>query len=280
MGGEVAEVSVGANQCIRRGDVSHVVHRQVVRRALCAVRRNARQFRGWCAFRRTAHGGRRTHALRNSLVKPFLTLQERVESAQEHSGFSSLNDPMVVRAGDGDDFRGGDFANRSRRDDRALALHQARHRGDRAECAGIGQLNRAAGKVVRHQAVGARLVDQRLVGGVEGREIHCPGVLDHRHDQCPGAVLLLDVHREPQADRGRIHAVRLAVDFLEVVRHHREALGGLDDPVPNQVGEGNLLAARRELGVERLAARVEGGGGDVAERSRGRHRQRSGHVLN
>ena len=185
---------------------------------------------------------------------------------------------MIVGARDRDDSRAGDFANGAGRNDRALALHQARHRGDRAQCSGIGQLHRATRKVIGHQVVGPRLLDQRLVGGVEGSEIHRFGVLDHRHDQRPAAVLLLDVHREPKAHPAGIHAVRFAVDFLEVVRHHREALGGLDDPVPDQVGEGDLPATGRKLGIERLTTRVEDSGRDVAERSGGRDGQRLRHV--
>src|SRR5207247_6538706 len=98
--------------------------------------------------------------------------------------------------------------------------------------------------------------------------------------QRPAAVLLFDVHREPEANAAGVHAVRLAVDFLEVVRHHGEALGGLDDPVPDQVGERNLLTACGQLGVEGLAAGVERGRRDVAERGRGGDRERLGHVLN
>ena len=197
---------------------------------------------------------------------------------KEHAGFGSLDDPVIVCAGDRDDLGAGDIADRPRRDDRALALHQAGDRGDGAERAGVGELDRPAGEVIGHQAVGAGLLDQRLVGGVECREIHRFGVLDHRHDERPAAVLLLDVHGETEADRAGVNAMRLAIDFLERVRHHREALRRLDDGVTDQVCERDLLASRGQLGVERLAAGVERGGGDVTERGRGRDRERLGHV--
>ena len=41
---------------------------------------------------------------------------------------------------------------------------------------------------------------RRLVGRVEGREVHRLGALDHRHDEPAAAVLPLHVHREPERD--------------------------------------------------------------------------------
>ena len=185
---------------------------------------------------------------------------------------------MIVRARDGDDLRAGDIADRAGRDDRALAFHQARDRGDGAKGARVRELDRAAGEVIGQQAVGARLFDQRLVGRVERGEIHRLGVLDHRHDEGPAAVLLFHVDGEAQADRARVNAVRLAIDFLEGVRHHREALGGLHNAVTDQVRERDLLPACGELRVDGLASGVERGSRDVAERGRGRDGQRVRHV--
>ena len=185
---------------------------------------------------------------------------------------------MIVRARDGDDLRAGDIADRAGRDDRALAFHQARDRGDGAKGARVRELDRAAGEVIGQQAVGARLFDQRLVGRVEGGEIHRLGVLDHRHDEGPAAVLLFHVDGEAQADRARVNAVRLAIDFLEGVRHHREALGGLHNAVTDQVRERDLLPACGELRIEGLPSGVERGSRDVTERGRGRDGEGLGHV--
>ena len=217
-------------------------------------------------------------ALRHSLVEPLFALQEGIEVSKKHPRLRALDDPVVVRAGDSDDLRAGDFADRPGRDDRALALHESRHGRDRTQRAGIGELDRAAAEVVRHKTVSTSLFHQRLVGGVERGEIHPFGMLDHRYDQRPAAVLASFDHCEAESNRARIDAVRLAVDVLERVRHHREALGGLDDRVPDEVGEGDLLARRGQLGVERLAAGVENGGRDVAERGRRGDRQRLRHV--
>src|SRR5206468_5722407 len=87
-------------------------------------------------------------ALRHSLIKLLFALQEGVESAKEHPRLRALDDAVIVRARDRDDLRAGDFSDGPGRDDGALALHQARHRGDGSEGTRIGQLDRATGKVV------------------------------------------------------------------------------------------------------------------------------------
>src|SRR5439155_1655659 len=80
------------------------------------------------------------------------------------------------------------------------ALHQARHGGNGADGPGVREGDRAAREVVGEEPTGARLLDQRLVGRVERREIHPLGVLDHRHDERAAAVLLLHVHREAEVN--------------------------------------------------------------------------------
>ncbi len=185
---------------------------------------------------------------------------------------------MIVGARDRNDLRAGDIADRTRRDDRALAFHEAGDRGDGAECAGVGELDRAAGEVVGHQAIGARLLDDRFIRGVERGEIHRLGVLDDGHHQGAAAVFLFDVHGQAQANCTGIHPMRLAVDLLERVGHDGEALGRLDDRVSDQVGERNLLTARGQLGIQRLPAVVQRVGRDVAEGGGGWDRERLGHV--
>src|SRR5256714_3337492 len=103
-------------------------------------------------------------------------------------------------------------------------------------------------------------------------------MLDHRYDQRPGAVLLLDVHRKAQSDGAGIDAMRLAVDFLERVCHHRKTLRRLHDGVPDEVCERDLLSTRRELAVQRFATRVERGRRDVPEGGCRRDGERLGHV--
>ena len=109
-------------------------------------------------------------------------------------------------------------------DDRALADHQPRHRGDRPDPAGVGERDVAAGEVVGGERVRARLVDERVVGVEELGEAHAAGVADHRHHQRARAVLLLDVDREAEVDRAVVDPVGLAVDLGEVVGHHRHVV--------------------------------------------------------
>ena len=55
--------------------------------------------------------------------------------------------------------------------------------------------------------------------------------------------LLLDVDGETEVAGAVVDAVRLAVDLLEVVGHHRHVLGGdARDRVGDQVGERHPLA--------------------------------------
>ena len=59
-------------------------------------------------------------------------------------------------------------------DDRALPDHQPRHRGDRADPAGVGQRQVGAGQVVGGQRVRAGLLDERVVGVEELLEVQRP----------------------------------------------------------------------------------------------------------
>ena len=186
---------------------------------------------------------------------------------------------MVIGAGERHDLGRADLADRARGDDRALALHETWHRGDGADRAGVGERDGGACEVVGEQLVGARLVDQGLVGRPERGEVHPLSVLDHRDDECPAPVLLFDVHCEPQVHALRVQAVRLPFDLLERVCHDGELLHRLHHREADQMRERDLLAARGEPGVQLLAARVERIDGYFAERGRGGHGQRVRHVL-
>ena len=190
---------------------------------------------------------------------------------------------MVVGRGHRHDLLGADHAaptlprpggvgDRAGGDDRALAGHQARHGGDRAEPARVGERHVGA---LRSSAVSvfvARLVDQAVEGRQELGERQAPGVADDRHHQRARAVLLLHVDGEAEVHAAVVDAVRLAVALLEVVRHHRHRLGPrARDRVGDQVREGDLLAGLLEL----LAARVHRRDGDRAEGGRGRDRRGS-----
>ena len=100
-------------------------------------------------------------------------------------------------------------------------------------------------------------------------------VADDRDHQRAPAVLALDVDRDAEVARAVVDHVRLAVDLVEVARHHRHLLRGrARDRVGDQVGEGDLVAGLLEL----LAPRVERRDRDRAEGGRGRDGARLVHV--
>ena len=102
-----------------------------------------------------------------------------------------------------------------------------------------------------------------------------PALMDHRHHQRPGAVLLLDVDSESEVHLAVLDPVRLALDLLEVVGHHRHVVGrGARDRVGDQVGEGDLPRARLQF----APARVEHRHGQCAEARRRGDLQRLLHV--
>ncbi len=166
-------------------------------------------------------------------------------------------------------------ADRAGGDQRALALHQPRDRRDRADPARVGEREVGALEVVGAELVLARLRDQLAERVEELAEAQPAGVADDRDHQRAAAVLALDVDRDAEVAGAVVDHVRLAVDLLEVVRHHRHLLGRrARDRVRDQVRERDALAGVLEL----LAARVERGDGERAERGRGRHLARLVHV--
>ena len=240
-------------------------------------------------------GGRRRRRGRRSQLDPerredpvveaVLALQVGLDDGQEAARLGPLDDPVVVGRGHRHDLLGADHvadvlkpdrvADRAGSDDRALADHQPRHRGDRAQAARVGERDVGAGQVVGAQRVRARLVDEPVVGVLERGEAHPPGVADDRDHQRARAVLLLDVDGDAEVDLPVVDAVRLAVDVGEVVGHHRHvAVGAERDRVGDQMGEGDALAGVLEL----APAAVHRRHGQRAERGRGRDRPALVHV--
>src|SRR5436309_14663791 len=145
MRGEVAEDAVRSNESICCRYIPEVLDPARRRNGEWGVGSGLWRWSGW--YHSPLPTPLSFQALRNLLVKPFLSLQEGVEIPEEHSGLCPLDDPVIVRAGDRDDFRPGDLADRAGGDDRALALHEPRHRGNRAERARVGELDRATREV-------------------------------------------------------------------------------------------------------------------------------------
>src|SRR4029079_18849479 len=94
----------------------------------------------------------------------------------------------------------GRVADRAGGDDRALALHQGRDRGDRADAARVGERDVRALQVVRGELVVTRAGDQVVEGGEEVGERQAPGIADDGDHQRAPAVLALDVDGDAEVD--------------------------------------------------------------------------------
>ena len=134
------------------------------------------------------------------VVEALLAEQQRVHAAQEVAGLGALDDPVVVGRGErhhladrvaGERLLGGALPlrrvlHRADADDRALALHQPRHRVVGADGAGVGQRDRGALEVLDGELVVAGLADDVFVRRPEGREVHRLGGLDRRAPAAAG----------------------------------------------------------------------------------------------
>ena len=222
-----------------------------------------------------ARGGRHhdAEARGDGAVEVTVTLQEHLDLAQEGAALGPLDDPVVVGARDRHHLADAEVCNRcrvdmlearrqrdrARCDDRSLADHQARHRGDRPEAARVCEAHRRALELVRGDLADPRPRDQILECGVKAREPKGFGALDDRHEERTAAVLAFDIDGDPEVDPGRDDLVRPLGDTLEGRAHDGERLDGLDDRPRDEVGVGELLASASsgEGGVERAPALVE-----------------------
>ena len=161
-------------------------------------------------------------------------------------------------------------------DDRALAGHEPRHRGDRADPARVRERDVGAREVVGGELVrrapwrsarrtrpGSRVNGRRPASRMTGTiSVRVPSFFSTSTAM-------------PRLTRAVVDAVRLAVALVEVVGHHRHVLlDGQRDRVGDQVGERDLLAAVLEL----LAPAVHRRDGHRAERGRRRDRAALVHV--
>ena len=239
-------------------------------------------------------GGRRRRGQRREVraelveelvVEVVLALQVLLDDLQEAPGLGALDDAVVVGRGHRHDLLGADHlpdggepdrvADRAGRDDRALAGHEPRDGGDRADAAGVRQRDVGADEVVGGELVVAGAGDEAAEAVEELGERQAPGVADDRDHERAAAVLLLDVDGDAEVDGAVVDAMRLPVDLVEVVRHDRHLLGRrARDRVGDEVREGDLVARRLQL----AAARVHRRDGHRAQRGRGRDLARGLHV--
>ena len=151
-----------------------------------------------------------------------------------------LRDPELTKSAirDGGEF--GRVPDGADRDDRALTLHQPRHRGHRADAPGIRQHDRGAAELVRRQLPGAGFCDQRFVLIAEGDKVQPIRVVDHGGEQSAAAVLPLHIDGETQVYPAG-YASRRSFDSIKGHRHRWDVLHGLDDREGDQVRVGELL---------------------------------------
>ena len=222
------QVAVGAVGLEQRGRRLHALQQLLVglgrrrRSAPATPSGGAEAEAGWAAV---IGAGLDPEVGGDRLVEAVLALQQLLDAAQEGARLGALDDPVVVGRGQRHHLRDaerpqplrgrvrplGRVGDRAGGDDRALALHQPRHRGDGADPAGVGERDVRALEVVRGQLVLAGLVDQVLVVGVEGGEVEAVGALDRGHHQAVRAVLALDVDGDAEVDRAALDRDRLAV---------------------------------------------------------------------
>ena len=165
---------------------------------------------------------------------------------------------MVVGGGQGDDLadgmagqgvgagtgEGGRVVHGADPHDEPLAGHEARHRVQGADHAGVGQGHGGTPEVVKVQLVLAGLGHEGLVGLHELGQVHEVGLLDGGHQQAALPVGAGHVDGQAEGHVGRLVQDRLAGLVDPVGDVHRGHLGqGLDDRPADEVGEGDLAAA-------------------------------------
>ena len=151
------------------------------------------------------------------VVEPMATRQPLGHVLEEQTRLSTLDDPVVIGRGDGEDLPqpevrqhpgvGGLEARRpaagAHAAEGALSRQQPRHRLHGAERPRIGQRDRRAGEVIRSDGPCVDLAHEILVGEQEGPEVHGVGGSDAWNHQVAGAISLLDVDGQSETDMVR-----------------------------------------------------------------------------
>ena len=229
------------------------------------------------------------------IVEPVLAQQELVDLLQEQTRLGALDDAVVVGRGQGDDLGDaelgqhlrvgrlvlGGVADATDADDGPLALHESRHRLDGADRSRVGEGDVGPGQIVDRDLVVANLVDQRLVGIDELREVELVGLFDDRHHQGPGPVVLLEVDGDTEVHMGVAHQLRLAVvvDLIGVVEAWGGRLDGGDHGVADDMGEADLAAPNTfQVVVEDPAVDLQELGRDLPEAGGRRYLEAGLHV--
>lgn len=191
------------------------------------------------------------------VVEAALTDEQLVHLLEELAGARSLDDAVVVGAGERDGLADRQLVERllartlelgrvlegAGADDAALALHQTRHRMHGADAARVGERHRGALEVARGQLVAACARDQVLVSGEVLGERQRVGALDAGHHEGARAVGLGQVDRDAEVDMRRRHHGGLAVDLCVEHVLAAELVQRADERPADEVGEADLAAA-------------------------------------
>ena len=238
---------------------------------------------------------RHAQVVEHRLVETMVAQQQLVEPLQEHAALGTLDDAVVVGAGDRDDLADaqltegvrvgtlelGRVVDAADADDDTLAGHEPRHALHGADGARVGEADRGALEVAHGELVALHLADELLVRRQEAGEVERVGIAQHRHDQRTRPVGLAHVDCETHVDVRVADETRLAVgSFGERVVHVRHRIGDrAHDRISDEVGEAHLaLAAAAAVAVDDLAVHLEQFRRHVAEAGGGGHRQAALHV--
>ncbi len=225
------------------------------------------------------------HRSEDLVVEAVLPQQQLGDPAQEQPAFGTLDDAMVVGAGEGDHpadpahgQRAGIGAFPLRRildgpdtDDDSLVGHQTGHRLHRAHRSRVGDGGGRAGEIVWGGGPGPEAGDGLLVGMPEGAEVHAFGLLDVGNEQGPRAVGSGHVHCQAQVDVPKAHQLGLFVDLAVGHVHRRPFDEGPHHGPTDEVGEADLAPQVEsvELVVDHLAVDLEQLGGERPHRRGG-----------
>ena len=208
---------------------------------------------------RRSRGGRRdsgsgglldVHRCCDALVEALLVLKQSVHELEEHPGLRALDDSMVVGAGYRHDPGAPEFADRTRGNDRSLALHEAGHGGNRPDGTRIRQRHGGAHIGIGQELVVPRTTNQPLVLSVELGERQLLCVPDNGHEQLPLTLLSDGVHGDAEIHRARSDAEVVFPPLGDRVCHRGMFARSADDGPSNDVGERELEVAILQRAIQ------------------------------
>jgi len=215
--------------------------------------------------------------------------EEVVDPPEELPRLGALDDPVVVRGGEGDDptdavageeagigaLEAGRGADGPDPDDETLVGHEAGDRLHRPDGPGIREARRRPGEVVGGEAVPPGATHEVLVALPEAEEVPRLRFLDAGDEEDTAPVGPLVVDGEPEVDVGVGDDVGDPVDeAVRDVEGGQPGEGPHDGP-PDEVGEAHLSGSSRpaELVVDDRPVHLEELRGDLPEGRRRRHGQ-------